>query len=647
MAGLAIVSLALVLQVTYLLQASNSPLFAVPVLEAADYLSGQGSSALYSAFLTVLPEESLWWPRLLQAVLGALSCLLLWAVGRHMLSSGAALAAALIATMYGPLLFHAGQLLPAAFTVFLVLLCLWLTLSKGTTWPSVLSGFVAALAGLTAAPAIVLVPVLGLLQWRHRAPRDALWFAGCAVGTLVVATLLGGYPADLAQFSDRALGAGLLDFWRGAETTLGPNPYVAGGESPLLRGLLWHRWIAFPFGLVAPLALVGLGLGLRPDLPHSRTNAPQFRLLGAVVLAWWATALVLPATSTMRLPITPLLLLLACHGASSLLWGSHRLVAGLVAAGLVVALNVGLESTTSPILAQEHVWRGQAYDQQEMPANALREYRSALRLQTDMPVAQRRMAAVLAQRGDLAGAVELYRAYLDSTPGDVEARRDLALALSASGLHKQALGALQAAIERAPERADLHGNLAFASLLAEKPETALVAYRQVLALRPDSALVRYQLGRLHDSQGRSDSAQAQYRRALQVDATLIEAKLVLADLLVAQNELTEAEDLLQQVLAADTASLPARWKLGRLLARSQRYAEAITCFNRMLKLAPEEYEAHLYLGGLYRRLGDQQQSAESFSAYETQRRARQLQAAVRSESEELARRFLDGTSAAP
>ena len=96
--GLAVFALALLARLFYLHELSESPLFATPVVDARTYVedarylaetSWAGRPApfwqppLYPyalAGLRVLCGDDLYWPRLFQAILGALSCLLTYAL---------------------------------------------------------------------------------------------------------------------------------------------------------------------------------------------------------------------------------------------------------------------------------------------------------------------------------------------------------------------------------------------------------------------------------------------------------------------------------------------------------------------------------------------------------------------------------------
>lgn len=428
-------------------------------------------------------------------------------------------------------------------------------------------------------------------------------------------------------------------FWRGEEIPRGLDPYFARAESPVLAALLWDRGLAFPFGLVAPLALAGLVFLVAVPAPDPEGGRTRERvLLPGFVIVYAAAAVLLYVTSRYRLPVVPLLLLVACHGAWALARRPLRWPAIVLTALACVALNAGPAPVALASPADEHYWRGSAYERREMPAGAAREYRTALRLDPGHPEALVNLAALEVEGGNPAAAVDLYRRYLATAPDSVPVRRDLAAALVAAGRPAEAVAECERLVELLPERADLHGSLAYARLAAGRPEEAARAWRRVLELRPDSLLVRYQLARLHQARGRPDSAAVQFRLLLDADGYRARAHLGLGEVLVERasagrtgvslpaTPLTrEAEHHLRRAVGLDPGSLQARWSLGMLLARQpDRYEEAVPHFERILELAPEDHVAHLFLGHLYQRTGRGRAAEAHFERYSEERRHRRM-----------------------
>jgi len=161
------------------------------ILAFRAYLAPDGSPTAfwppgYPAFLSLLgPDVTN--PRLAQALLGAITVLLVYGLARQFLSRRQALLAAGMTAVYPLYIYTAGSLFPVALLAMLVTLCFSLILSsleEGTAGRPILAGFFAALTVLTSAsflPAMLMaVPWLwieGNLRRRGRGPRLALLFA--------------------------------------------------------------------------------------------------------------------------------------------------------------------------------------------------------------------------------------------------------------------------------------------------------------------------------------------------------------------------------------------------------------------------------------------------------------------------------------
>ena len=130
--------LALSLRLVHAFQMSASPLFAMPAVDAATYSEqaaslaegnwlgrGQGpfwQPPLYPYFLGVIKlvfSESFYYAsRFAQALIGSLTCVLLYLVGQRLFGSGVGFIGGLIAAVYGPLIYFDARLLPAGSSHF-------------------------------------------------------------------------------------------------------------------------------------------------------------------------------------------------------------------------------------------------------------------------------------------------------------------------------------------------------------------------------------------------------------------------------------------------------------------------------------------------------------------------------------------------
>ena len=303
----AVIGIALVAlwpRLTYLDEVAQDPFWEVPTVASMPYVEaarGEGSTAvaspLYPLFLRGLVATGLA-PRYVQVLLGAVSCVLLALIGRALWGPGTGLIAALCAALYGPSIYFTGSLLPPVLAVFLALslLAALLWADRQSDERAFLGVGVLLALCLLAAPQVALFAP-AVLWWLWVGGKQRVGWA-CALGTacalvlgyfLGVATNAGGSP-DLLVHGGEHLSA--LDM------------YHARGDSTVLAILLWKRGLAFPFGLVMPLALLGIGFALAAR-ERGTLLVLLFVATGAVGTALYG------AHAETRMVLVPVLLLFA------------------------------------------------------------------------------------------------------------------------------------------------------------------------------------------------------------------------------------------------------------------------------------------------------------------------------------------------
>jgi 4-amino-4-deoxy-L-arabinose transferase-like glycosyltransferase len=405
---------ALVLRIGHVFALRSSPYFTHPVLDADTYYSaaralasGQGWAEKvfwqppgYSYFLAAilwLTGPGFLAPRLVQAVLGALTAAFTCAIGCRVFGRAVGLGAGLIVALYGLLIYYDGEFLTPSLTICLQMATFYCATRaqherRGIDWLA--TGLLGGLTVIVTATTLVVLPVLAvaarrragwlilgaalaiapvtLRNWTeggefvlissnaginlylgNNARYDATvgmrpgrdWQAlvrapslhgvrGAGPASRFFAKRVTGYaerdPGGFLALQVRKLGL-LLG---GTEVARNQEIYPARHWSPILRALLWKvPGLAFPFGLLLPLAVVGLGVAWR----QAPVLAVSVVLLGLAVVAFFVTA-------RYRAPLVPLLALFAAAGVR---WaivearGRARLVAAATALAVYVLSNVG------------------------------------------------------------------------------------------------------------------------------------------------------------------------------------------------------------------------------------------------------------------------------------------------------------------
>ena len=298
-------------------------------------------------------------------------------------------------------------------------------------------------------------------------------------------------------------------FWRGDEIPRNLDPYFARGWSWLLQGLLWIRGLAFPFGLVGPLALTGLVLYLRN--PQARSPAGDLLLLFAA--AYMLAVVLFFVTGRYRLPAIPSLLLFAGYGVTRLYrLRGRRLALGLaVPAVLVLALNTGVPAMETEGSSQEHLYLASAYAEQGLVANALRHYEEALEREPDHEIALHDAGAMLARRGDIRRAAETWERLLHHYPDRSDVRFRLAAMSQDTGDHARAVRHLELLAAEEPGRAVFQVRLARSLGRLGDLEGTAAAYRRALELEPGALSLHGALARLEIRRGNADAARTHLR----------------------------------------------------------------------------------------------------------------------------------------
>ena len=243
---LSIFAVAFTLRLVYLFQIESIPLFYHLAGDAQSYrewgqriASGDwlGSEVFYQAplypyFLGVVNlvfGSNLWLVRLIQITLGALSCSLIFLIGRELFSREAGIAAGLILAGYGPALFFDALIEKSVFDVFLLTLMLFVIIclredARGVKWLA--AGVMLALLGLSRENALILtfvVPCWIALSLPAQPPVARLGRAGLFLAGLILVLV----PVGLRNF---AVGGE----FKLTTAQFGPNFYI--GNNPTADG---------------------------------------------------------------------------------------------------------------------------------------------------------------------------------------------------------------------------------------------------------------------------------------------------------------------------------------------------------------------------------------------------------------------------
>jgi Flp pilus assembly protein TadD/ADP-heptose:LPS heptosyltransferase len=157
----------------------------------------------------------------------------------------------------------------------------------------------------------------------------------------------------------------------------------------------------------------------------------------------------------------------------------------------------GLASATTPSPAGPDatalVARALAAHQRGALADAARDYRAALQMQPDHPVATHYLGVLAYQRGDLSTALPLLQRSTVTAPDEAEFHNNLGLALAAADRTEDAIAAYGRAVALRAEHATAWSNLGLAHIARNALEDAEQALRRAIALQPEFAAAHWNL----------------------------------------------------------------------------------------------------------------------------------------------------------
>ncbi|MGB9742039.1 MAG: tetratricopeptide repeat protein [candidate division WOR-3 bacterium] len=612
-------SLALVVRVIYLLVArKHDPLFfapqmdglyhhqwAVAIARGMEFINDAYFRApLYPFFLGLIYRvfgPDLFTARLIQAVLGSASCVLLSLLGRQIFDRQTGFYAGLAMAVYPLFIYFDGELLIPVLLVFLLLCGLVLFyLRDKNRFLLPLAGLCFGLGAIARPNVILVVAALGVwlvVEYQKRWWRRALPFYLAVVLPIVPVTVRnyiksrslvliawqagtnffignnefsdgttaivpgtrgswwGGYN-DVRRIAESESGQSLkgveidrfwlkkgLKFWRrhpaGAILLTLRKLYLwfAGYEVSNNRDLYFFKRytflnfllfttpvLKFPFGIVFPLAVIGIYLSRQ----RWRTLMPIYLFLGAYTLSF------IPffVTARYRLPLVPLYLLFAIAGAGAVFRVEARarrraLIVG-AAVFFVVNLNLaGAGRRADP--AQNHFLAANGYYQQGRTEPARRELDQALALDSAANILSLEATMLLAQNR-IPAAAAVAQAAVRLHPDEADSYGIAGNVYAAAGKLDSAEMMFYRVVELDPFGPEGWNNLGNLALARGELAQARRYYEQALKNSPNFVLALFHLGLVDYYQGRVGSAHARWQQVLKLDPGFHKAGQALEEL---------------------------------------------------------------------------------------------------------------------
>jgi tetratricopeptide (TPR) repeat protein len=646
---------ALALRLIYLAQLSETPLFQVLIGDGRQYdswarqiASGEWlgrdvfyQTPLYPYFLAVLFKvfgHHLLAVRVVQAALGAASCVLLGLAGRAFFNERTGLIAAAFLAVYPPSLFFDGLIQKTSLdgilmTALLALLATHLVRPRWT--PIVMSGLVLGLFTLNRENARILYPIV--LVWMLIGFRDRPWstrwrwgavFTAAATAVILPVAIRNAYVGGEFLISTSQLGPNLY---------IGNHARARGAYEELVPG---HGNAAYEREDATRLAEDAAGRRLSPGEVSEYWTGRALEYVQSNTWSWAQLMMRKLLLTVHRREIEDTESLDAYAGYSSLLralsWLGLGVVLPVAAAGVwltreswrrlavLYAMFAGFVAATAAffVLARyRYPIVPIALLFASVPLAALHVLFSARRwlvpaalaagvaIVCNVPISASpdgtylNVARALVQSGRASEALPLLNSALSATPDDAVAHFDLGVALKESGDAPSALREFAIAARSRPDYFEAQSALALSLAESGRREDALEHLQRAVQLRPDSPEARINLGKALTDAGRAAEAIVQYETALRLSPNSAAAHNGLGVALQDQGKLQEALAHYTTAVKLDAKSASARNNLALGLAAAGATDAALEQFREALRLAPDVAGTHINLADLLAEAG--------------------------------------------
>ncbi len=176
------------------------------------------------------------------------------------------------------------------------------------------------------------------------------------------------------------------------------------------------------------------------------------------------------------------------------------------------------------------------------------------------------LGLMLAQAGDIPGAIGHYQQALRIAPGYAEVHNNLGLALVQAGSVPEAVRHYEEALRLVPEYADAHNNLAVALYGLGRTTEALEQFRAAIRVNPEFTAAHNNLGLALLRSGDLAEAKEEFQRAVRIEPDYAEAHNNLGATLVRLGDLAEARKQFEEALRIAPGYGAAQRNLARLRA---------------------------------------------------------------------------------
>lgn len=578
---LAIIVLALSLRVIYLVQTKDNPLFK-PVDTGLDpslyhkraQLIAQGTNLapdfiygmpLYPYFLSLIYNllgENIFAARLIQMLLGSLSCLIIYFIGKQAFNRRVGLIAMFLSALYGMFIFYEGMLLGTALAILFncLIMVLLFSIQKQTNLKKwLLLGLLVGISGLNRASIFLFIPFI--LVWFSLTAKEIFRKKLFSIVIFCLTVLLVIAPITVRNYLI-AKDFIPISAHSGINFYIGNNPDADGSFKP--PGSM-HLSVEDLFADSIRQAQRYTGKKMKPSEVSKFWFTQSIRFMQTQPLSYlkllfrkfallfnsyeifdvidfsffrqnFPTILNLPLPN-LRI-ILPLALLGLVLGARE--WRQCLLLYLFILSSAISVVAYFVHARYRlplvPFLIVFSAYTLDCWLRMLKHRNFRAVFLSLgglvlLSLATNLKLTEQNyvsqynnLGVVYKEMGKFELAIEAYKEALRISPELAQTHSNLGNLYNATGQYTEAVQELRRAIELDPNLAEAHSNLGIVYTKIGKPDLAIGEYRKAVQLRPNLFRVHYNLGVLYFKQGRFAQARAEWQKAREIDPLYLPAQ---------------------------------------------------------------------------------------------------------------------------
>jgi tetratricopeptide (TPR) repeat protein len=230
---------------------------------------------------------------------------------------------------------------------------------------------------------------------------------------------------------------------------------------------------------------------------------------------------------------------------------------------------------------------------------ALREYAEAIRLRGDVPELYLREGAVYLLSREFDKALADFKKAKDLDPKDTRSDIFTGIVHAAKGDMDAAKLKYEEVLSKEPNSMKALAFLADLFVFQGKLREAAEIYEKMTVIQPGEPVYWFNLGVIYSRMEKLDKAEANLRKAVELNDYYVEAQMALGLLYEIENKIDEAKAQYETVTDLDPMNTGAYSRIGHIYYRMGDSDKAVDEFRILMRLDPKSEEPYIRIFGIY------------------------------------------------